>query len=53
MLSTLVCIALIVVMAYFAFACLYEVFLWVNTRVTEYRQNRRAKHQQRHSFNPV
>jgi Tfp pilus assembly protein FimT len=42
MFSTLVCIAVLAVMAYFAFACLYEVHLWISTRLSEFRQQRRS-----------
>jgi hypothetical protein len=52
MLSAIVCIALFVVMAYFAFACLYEVCLWVSHRLTDIRQERRMSHRQR-MFTPV
>lgn len=52
MLSAIVCIALFVVMAYFAFACLYEVCLWVTHRLIDIRQERRMNQHQR-MFNPV
>ncbi len=53
MFATIVCIALLAVMAYFAFVCVYEVCSWALTRITDFRQQRRSQQQERRSLKPA